>query len=93
MESKSDKKSIERPYITVDGNKAKAERLKRKTKEVLDFIKKNSGKYKGTEIFWHCDLFNLEYGDIVDDLEKKRLIKWDRFNQAWVYVGHKKRKN
>ena len=60
----------------------------KKKKEVLKFIKDNTGKYKGTEIFWYCGLYKAPFDTIVDDLEKEGLIKWNRNKQSWNYVSN-----
>lgn len=61
--------------------------IKKKT-FVLKFIKENTGKYKGTEIFWYCGLYKAPFDAIMDELEKEGLIKWSKPKQVWNYVSN-----
>ena len=65
----------------------------KKKREVLKFIKDNTGRYKGTEIFWYCGLYKAPFDKIVDELEEEGLIKWNKTKQVWNYVSIYKRKN
>lgn len=60
---------------------------KKKT-SVLKFIKENTGKFKGTEIFWYCGLYKAPFDKIMDELEKEGLIKWNKNKQSWNYVSN-----
>lgn len=60
----------------------------KKKKEVLQFIKENTGKFKGTELYWYLGLYKPPYDKILDELEKEGLIKWSKPKQVWNYVSN-----